>query len=240
MRSLISLSCLSAALLLTSCATSQLHYLDEGAAAALKDEQTVVVIGLLGDQSSILPDSNERSRILNDLETRLSKKRKKLVVASHGTLERKAGRVRSKGSGSRNTLSYALSSSQQAKTRELGADFGIIVILRANETWCSVNESSSTEEIHQYDKEGNVIACRVETTYTTTSLANRKARADYVLYDMKTGAKIWECSSDYSESNSRSNCSDHCFPPPPPHPSPPCLHDVMKNMAAAAVRKFPK
>lgn len=240
MRLSILLPCLLIATFASSCATSRLNYLNESAAASLKDEKIVIVMGLMGDRSSILPDAQERARILNDLESRLGKKRKKLTVASHGTFERKVGRIRASGSGSRGNLSYALSSSQQRSVRSLGADFGVVVILRSNETWCSVHESSSTEERLEYDKCGNVIACYTEITYTTTASANRKAKADYLLYDLNTGKKIWECSSDYSESNSRSSCSDHCYPPPPPHPEPPCLHDVMKNMASAAVRKFPK
>ncbi|MDF1659981.1 MAG: hypothetical protein P1U58_20365 [Verrucomicrobiales bacterium] len=225
---------------LTSCASSQLHYIDEGAAAALKQEQTVIVMGLMSEKSQLMPRAGERSRILNDLETRLKQKRKKLTVASHGTFERKAGRVRTSGSGNRGSVSYALNSSQLEKVRSIGADFGVIVVLRANGTWCSVDESTSTEEHHEYDKEGNIVSCHLETTYTTSSFSSRKAKADYLLYDLNTGSKIWECSSDYSESNSRSNSCTRGYPPPPSHPEPPCLHDVMKNMAAAAVRKFPK
>lgn len=240
MRAFLLLPGLLLSILASSCATSQLHYINEGAVAALKEEKTVLVIGLTGGGSSRQPDAGERTRILNDLETRLGKKRKNLRVAGHGAFERKAGPVRAAGSGSTNQLGFVLSSTQRQRARELGAEFGLVVVLRANETWCGVHESSSTEEIHEYDKEGNVIACRRKTTYTTTSTSNRKARADYLLYDLATGAKIWECSSEHTESSSRSSCSDHCYPPPPPHPAPPCLHDVMKNMAAAAVRKFPK
>ncbi|MEM1443393.1 MAG: hypothetical protein AAGF67_13685, partial [Verrucomicrobiota bacterium] len=156
---------LAAATLLSSCASSQLHYLDEGAAAALKEEQTVIVMGLMSSSSCQPPDTAERSRILNDLETRLKQKRKKLVVASHGTFERRAGKIRAVPSGSPNNVSYAITSSQRNQARAMGADFGLIVLLRHNGTWCDVEEDYSEEEIHEYDKEGNVISCRVEKTY---------------------------------------------------------------------------
>ncbi len=206
----------------------------------MKQPQTLIVMGLTSKQSRLTPSASERSRILNDLETRLKQKRKKLVLATHGTFEWGAGKIRSVPAGSPNQASYVLTGSQLDQVRTMGADFGIVIVLEGNESWCSVDESYSEEEIHEYDKDGNVIACRIEKTYTTTSSANRKARATYILYDLKTGAKTWEASSTYTEANTRSSCSDHCYPPPPPHPEPPCLHDVMKNMAAAAVRKFPK
>lgn len=241
MRSWIPLTAFAAAAtLLSSCASAQLHYIQEEATAALKEEQTVICMGLMARSSNLVPAPAERSRILNDLETRLKQKRKRLIVASHGTFERRAGKIRSHSSGSANQVSYALSASQRNQAREMGADFGLVVVLDGNETWCDVDEDYSEEEIHKYDKEGNVISCRVEKTFTTTSSSHRKARATYLLYDLESGSKIWEASSNYTECHSRSSCSAHCYPPAPPHPEPPCLHDVMKNMAAAAVRKFPK
>ncbi len=224
----------------SSCATSQLDYVDESKVAAIKQPGSVAVIGLIARDSSCQPTGRERQAILNHLETKLSQKRRKLQVMSHSEFERKVGKPRSIGSGYTGSLSYALSSSQISKAKASGATFGLVISLSKNKTWCDVGEACTTHEEPIYDKDGNEVDCKHWTEYTTTSYAYHSAKAEYLLYDLSTGQKVWASSSDFSESNTRSSCSEVCYPPPPPHPAPPTLADVMENMAAAAIRKYPR
>ncbi|MEM9281293.1 MAG: hypothetical protein AAGA96_05655 [Verrucomicrobiota bacterium] len=223
----------------SSCATSQINYIDESRTASLKQPRSVVVLGLVAKKSNLVFSERERRAILNTFESKLDHKRRKLRVISHGSFEGEAGRARPVGSGYMDSLSSALSPSQIRMAKNSGASFGVLVALSKNVTWCDLNESCTTHEEPVYDKDGNEIGCRTWTEYTTSSRAHRSVEADYLLYDLLTGRKVWSCTSRHTECHSRSSCSEISYPPPPPHPAPPSLADIMANMANAAIRKWP-
>jgi len=156
------------------------------------------------------------------------------------TVRRLAGAPSLSSGGSSNLLTRSFSSSDRDKLRKGGAKYALVVLVKSNTIWEDVSESCDHETEEIRDRDGHVISCITTTTYTTTSSTYRKVRAEYHLYELSSGKKVWVTSSDHSEVFSRSNCSDFHYPRPPQHPAPPSIEDVMKNMSAAAVRKLPK
>ncbi len=230
----------SAALALSSCATSRLEYIDATIAPAMAQPGSVAIAGMVAKNENCLPEEREQDIILNRLAIKLGQKRKHLRITGHDAFEREVGPTRRIGSGYTGSLTFALSPGQVEKAKHLQERFALVISLSENNTWCDVDESCDTREEHIYDEHGHVIDCRTWTEYTTSSCSHRAVRAEYLLYDLSTGRKVWACSSQYEESRSQSSCSTHCYPPPPPHPAPPATSDVMENMAAAAIRKYPK
>jgi len=230
----------AATVLLASCATSRVEYIEEQVAPAMANPGTVVVAGIVArDSSCVLPQS-EQEKILHRLEKKLSQKRRKKEVMSHVTFEGLVGRTRSVGSGSSESLSYVLTPGQVSRAKKIRARFALVIVVNGGETWCDVDESCTYHEEPIYDKEGNVVGCRHWTEYTTTSRAHRSMCADYLLYDLSNGKKVWACSSKYNKANSRSAYSELGYPLPPLHPAPPTVADVMDNMSNSAMRKFPR
>ena len=238
-RSFLILSVISTSLL-TSCATSRGEYIDAQVAPAIANPGTVVVAGLVAGDSTCAISQIERGNILHRLEKKLAQKRRKKEIVSHLAFEGFVGRTRSVGSGSTGSLSYALTPSQIAKAKKFKAQFALVVVVNEVNVWCDVGESCSQHEEPIYDKEGNEVGCRHWTEYTTTSRAHRSMNANYLLYDLSNGKKVWACSSKHCETNSRSACSEFGYPLPPPHPAPPSAADVMDNMSNSVVRKFPR
>ena len=226
--------------LLTSCATSRVEYIDAQVAPAIANPGTVVVAGIVARDSSCVLSQSEQEKILFRLEKNLSQKRRKKEVMSHVTFEGLVGRTRSVGSGSSGSISYVLTPGQVSRAKKIRAQFALVIVVKSGETWCDVDESCTHHEEPIYDKEGNVVGCRHWTEYTTTSRAHRSMHADYLLYDLSNGKKVWACSSKHNEANSRSACSQFGYPLPPPHPAPPTVADVMDNMSNSAMRKFPR
>lgn len=231
---------LALASLLVSCASTKIHFVDEGALGGLKGAGHVALAGVLGTGSAIGIHPEERADIACDLERRLKKKRRHLAVSTPILFESIVGCPRLRSGGDRTSISDFLTPSQRAKLRESRFDYVMILVLSANETWCDVDESESTEDENEYDQHGNVIACRTTTTYTTTSRAHRRAAGHFYLFDAGTGNQVWKAESRHSESNNRSSSSTFSHPNPPPHPEPPGLVDVVENMNQSIARKFPK
>ncbi len=225
---------------LFSCASATLELQDPSTDKAAIQSGAIAIGGVLQAGSGIGLTDSARNVIAGDLGKTVAKKRRKQDVMGWDTVKRLAGAPSLSSGGSSNLLSRSFSSSDREKLRKAGAKYVLIVLVKSNEIWDDVSESCEhdTEEIR--DKEGHVISCITTTTYTTTSSAYRSVKAEYHLYDLASGNKVWVTSSDYREANSRSNCSEFHYPRPPQHPAPPAIDDVMKNMSAAAVRKLPK
>lgn len=243
-RSTFPLLASACALLLSSCATSKLTYVDEAHSATFKNarksdsSKTVAVIGVV-TSGGVSISGQERRAIAGDLSNRLSKNRRKTAVIDATKFQQRVG-APNLSIGSSISLSGILSSSERAKAVSQGIDYGLVAIVRKNATSRDVGESCSTDEHHTYDKEGNIISTCVTTTYTTTSTSYRSSSGEYVLYDFSTGKQVWVCASSHSEGNSNSRSSEIHYPRPPSHPSPPCISDVVENMNASSLRKFPK
>ena len=223
-----------------SCATTKIHYVDEGAASQLKGPRNVAIGGVLGTGSAEGMHPEDRDDIASFLEQQLKKKRRHLAVSSPMLFESIVGRPYVRPRSDRTSLSHFLAPSQQEKLRNSRFDYVLFLVLDQQETWCDVEESEDTEEEHEYDRHGNIIACYTTTTYTTSSRAHRKASGDFLLFDARTGKRVWKASSQNSECHTRSSCSTISYPLPPPHPDPPTLADVVQNMSQSMSRKFPK
>ncbi len=226
--------------LLVSCATTQIHYVDEGAASDLKGPRSVAIGGVLTTPRVRSLDREDISDISNTIDRQLSKKRRKLSVFSHMLFEGIVGRSFARPQSDRTTLAAFLSPAQRQKVKSSRFDYILFFVLSSEQTWCDIDESESTDTEHNYDKHGNVISCCTTTTYTTSSRSHRMAEGDFYLFDSRTGKRVWKAESRHSESNTRSSCSTFGYPLPPPHPDPPTLGDVVENMAQSMARKFPK
>ncbi|MDA7921937.1 hypothetical protein N9B73_09285 [Verrucomicrobiales bacterium] len=223
-----------------SCASATLQLQDPSVTKAAIQSGSIAIGGVLQAGSGCGLTSSTRNLIAGDLGKTMARKRRKQGVMGWDTVKRIAGAPSLSSGGSSNLLSRSFSSSDRAKLRMGGAKYVLISLVKSNDVWEDVSESCyhDTEEIR--DRDGNVISCITTTTYTTTSSTNRRINAEYHLYDLSNGGKVWVTTSNYREANSRSNCSEYHYPRPPQHPSPPSIDDVMKNMSAAAIRKLPK
>lgn len=94
----------------------------------------------------------------------------------------------------------------------------------------------STEYV--YDDEGEVIDCyTVVDSYETTARTRRGLVANYRIEDSATGRALWIAQSKASSSRSRKNHSGFSFPPAPPFPEEPPLHEVAAKMNKAIAGK---
>ncbi len=234
------ISLLFASGFLFSCASATLELQDPATDKAAIQSGSIAIGGVLQAGSGIGLTDSARNAIAGDLGQTIAKKRRKQDVMGWDTVKRLAGAPSLSSGGSSDLLSRSFSASDREKLRKGGAKYVLIVLVNGNEIWEDVSESCEHETEEILDKDGHVIACITTDTYTTTSSSHRKVRAEYHLYELSSGSKVWVTSSDYREANSRSNCSEFHYPRPPQHPAPPAIDDVMKNMSAAAVRKLPK
>ncbi|MEC5128183.1 hypothetical protein VSU19_15565 [Verrucomicrobiales bacterium BCK34] len=225
---------------LFSCASATLELHDPLTDKAAIQSGSVAIGGVLQAGSGIGLTDSARNTIAGDLGKTVAKKRRKQDLMGWDTVKRLAGAPPLSSGGSSDLLSRSFSSSDREMMRKGGAKYVLIALVKSNEVWNDISESCEHETEEIRDKEGRVISCITTTTYTTTSSAYRSVRAEYHLYDLSNGSKVWVTSSDHREAHSRSNCSEFHYPRPPQHPAPPSIDDVMKNMSAAAVRKLPK
>lgn len=230
----------AASCFLIGCASAKLDYADPAHAATGYKTGKVAVAGVVQSGGKLSLSDSDRRAVANEFGRAIDKRRKGVSVIGFERVRSIAGNPRSRVGSGGNLLTSALSSSQRSKLRSAGATYALLIEVHANETWCDVSESTSTDTDEIRDKEGNVIHCITTTTYTTSSRAHRRVRARYALYELATGKSVWVVTSNHCEAHSRANCSEICFPPPPPHPDPPCVADVMKNMSSAAIRKLPR
>lgn len=225
---------------LFGCASATLELQDPSTDKAAIQSGAIAVGGILQVGSGCGLTDSVRNSIAGELGKTVTRKRRKQDVMGWDTVKRLAGAPSLNSGGSSNLLSRSFSSSDRDKLRKGGAKYALVVLVTSNQIWDDVSESCDHETEEILDKEGHVISCITTTTYTTTSSAHRKVKAEYHLYELSSGKKVWVTSSDHSEAFSRSNCSEYHYPRPPQHPAPPSIADVMKNMSAAAVRKLPK
>jgi len=225
---------------LLSCASATLELQDPLTDKAAIQSGAIAIGGVLQAGSGIGLSESDRNRIAGDLGRTIAKKRKKQDVMGWDTVKRIAGAPPLSSGGSSDLLARSFSSSDREAMRKGGAKYVLIALVENNETWNDVSESCEHETEEILDKEGHVVACITKDTYTTTSSAYREVNAEYHLYELSSGKKVWVTSSDHREAHSRSNQSEFHYPRPPRHPAPPTIDDVMENMAAAAIRKLPR
>lgn len=212
-------------LLLNSCATSRLEYVDTGFSETGVTGQKVTAAAVI-DSLGVGLSKAEASTIADQLTGQMRKKRRKADVVRTGNP------LLSKSDVSVSELRRAASS---------GVRYAMVIEIAGNQISqrvdCSENEN--TEPI--YDKEGKEIGCRVVSVdYTTSAITTRKMQASYRLIDLKTGKNVWASSTNHGESNTESRTSSFDHPPAPAFPPPPVLVDVTENMSRAALRKLPR
>ena len=220
--SLLALTC-------ASCVSAHLTHLDtEFDSRALRDGN-IAILGVVTLGSAEEIDERQTASIVDNLGREITKRRPELSLKNQdqvGPLLEKAGLDLSSDTFPVTTLE---------PFKEEAINYGIVVAVTFNSVDRFVTNHTDVRNVYYENKK---ITGR-DVKYFTIAQTKRSTTAEYRIYDLTTGERVWASESSNSRSRKRSAEDRNGYPPAPDFAPAQSTSHVIRPMTTAVVKELP-
>lgn len=224
----------SCGLLLFGCVSAQLTHLDPGFTPAALQEGALVIAGVTTAGAAENPPERQKASMTGHLEREIRERRPEVRVLPGAELASVLG------AGDLDAIlaeagKDGINPGLLAPFADNGVRHVLAVVITYNAVDRFVTDHADVRNLH--DADGEVAGRAVK--FITTAQVKRSVTAEYRIFEVATGRKVWSSESSNARSRSRSAESSEGYPAAPDYAAVPTTSVVMRSMTTAAVKELP-
>jgi hypothetical protein len=221
--------------LLFGCVSAQLTHLDPSFTPTALKDGALAIGGVAVTNAAEETTAREDASIVDYFEREMKGRRPEVAIVKHSIVLTTFGEQGCKVLAADAALEEEIAPARLAPLVGTGARYLVFVAVTYNTVDRYVTNNTDSRNV--YDEDGKVTGRR--TKYVTIAQAKRSVTAEYRIFDVTTGKRVWTSNSSNSRSSSRIADSREGYPPAPEYGAPPTVSRVLRAMTTATVKELP-
>ncbi|MDA0813704.1 MAG: hypothetical protein O3C21_15105 [Verrucomicrobia bacterium] len=220
--------------LLFGCVSAQLTHLDPSFTPTALKDGALAIGGVAVTNGAEEITEREDASIVDYFEREMKARRPEIAIVKHSVIKTTLGEQASK------MLPAAAMEEEiapESMTALVGKGARYVAFVAVTYNTVDRYVTNNTDSRNVYDDNGKVTGR--STKYVTIAQAKRSVTAEYRIFDVMTGKRVWASNSSNSRSSSRIADSREGYPPAPEYGAPPTVSRVLRAMTTAAVKGLP-
>ncbi|MEZ5327328.1 MAG: hypothetical protein R3F19_19940 [Verrucomicrobiales bacterium] len=221
--------------LLFGCVSAQLTHLDPSFTPTALNDGALAIGGVAVTNTAEAVSDRQNDSIIDYFEREVLDRRPEVALIKHKVVQTALGEQVSKQLALVGAVEEEIAPERLAALVSKGARYVVFVAVTYNTVDRYVTNNTDARNV--YDADGKVTGRTVK--YVTIAQAKRSVTAEYRIFDVTTGKRVWTSNSSNARSRSRIANSREGYPPAPEYGATPTVSRVMRPMTTAVVKELP-